>query len=239
MKIICIIQARMGSSRLPGKVLIEIKEKPLLEHIVDFLRHSQYTNEIVIATTNLKEDDVIGELAKKIQIPCFRGSTENVLERFYNCAKFFKSDLIVRITGDNPLIDPGIVDNVIKKCIDNKSEYASNMINQTYPLGYLAEAMSFKLLENLHENQKDPMSREHIIWDIRTNPHKYNISEISAPEKMIRPKWRLSVDYEEDLELVKIIFNKLYTPNQFIPYTKVYHLLEKNPKLLEINKMWS
>ena len=239
MKVICMIQARMGSSRLPGKVLAKIKGKPILEHIVDFLRHSKYTNKIVIATTDHKEDDSIEDLAKKMEIPCYRGSFDDPLGRFYNCAKIFKPDIIVRITGDNPLIDPEIVDKVIQICIENKSEYASNMINQTYPLGYLVEAITFSLLENLHKNKKDPLNREHIVWDIRENPQNYKISEIFAPKHMRRPEWRLSVDYIEDLELIKKIFDKLLKPSKYISYQSVFDLLENNPEILKINKKWS
>jgi len=239
MKTICMIQARIGSSRLPEKVLSKIKDKTILEHMVDFLRHSKLTDKIVIATTILPQDDAIEDLAKRIGVDYFRGSSEDSLGRFFECAKLFKPDIIVRITGDNPLIDPKLVDKVIEACISNKSDYASNMIHRTYPLGYLAEAMTFSTLESLHKTQKDSKSREHITWHIRQNPRLYRISEVFAPENMIAPDWKLDVDYEEDLELIKEIFNKLYRPDSYIPYEKVYKLINENKKMLDINKQKS
>ena len=235
MKVLTIVQARTGSTRLPEKVLMNIQGKSILEHIIDFLKHSKLTDKIIIATTNLPSDDKIEEIAKKTNVDCYRGSAENPLERYYECAKLFGGDLIVRVTADNPLIDPTLVDRTIQVCKETNCDYASNMLHQTYPLGYLVEALTFTTLKKIYENQKDPLSREHITYHIRQNPNLYNIKEVFAPSDLARPNWRVTVDYIEDFNLVSEIFARLYKPNSFIKYESVVELLDKNKDLLKIN----
>ena len=124
MHVISIIQARIGSTRLPGKVMMKINNKPILQHIVEFLRHSQFIDQIVIATSTESEDDTIFELANSLSVKCFRGSSHDVLERYYECAKCYNGELVVRITADNPLIDPDLVDQVIQICQKTNCDYA-------------------------------------------------------------------------------------------------------------------
>lgn len=215
-----------------------IQGKPILQHIIEFLMHSRLTDQIIIATSNLPNDDKIDELAKKIGVECYRGNPTDVLERYYECAKLFKGDLIVRITGDNPLIDPSLVDEVIRICKETNCDYASNMLHQTYPLGYLVEALRFSTLKKIHETQKDPLSREHVTYHIRQNPHLYKIKEIFAPSHLARPNWRLTIDYLEDFQLMLEIFLKLYKEGFFMEYKSVVELLDKNKDLLKINEKY-
>lgn len=236
MKILSIIQARVGSSRLPGKSIRMIQGKPILEHIVNFIKFSKLIDEIIIATSTHKEDDKIEELSKKIGVICFRGSYDDVLKRYYDCAKKYGGDLIVRLAADNPLIDPTIVDEVIRVCKETKCDYASNMIHQTFPLGYLVEVMTFSTLKKLHENQHDKLSREHVTHFIRHNPQLFNIKEIYAPPDLHRSHWRLTVDYEEDFNLISEIFSHLYVQNSFIKYRSVVEFLEGHSHLLKINE---
>lgn len=236
MKVLSIIQARVGSSRLSGKSIQILQGKPILEHIVNFLKFSKLIDEIIIATSNLEEDDKIEEIAKKIGVACFRGSSDDVLKRYYDCALKFGGDLIIRLTSDNPLIDPTLVDEVIGVCKETKCEYASNMIHQTFPLGYLVEGITMPTLKKIHENQHDQLSREHVTYFIRKNPHLFNIQEIFAPQKLHRPHWRLTVDYEEDFNLISEIFSQLYKPNSFISYSKVVEFLDSHTHLLKINE---
>ena len=239
MKIAAIIQARTSSTRLPGKAMKELQGKPMLEHIIDFLKYSKELDEIIIATTTLPEEEKIIELAKKLNVKYFCGSSQDVLDRYYQCAKFFKCDVIVRITSDNPLIDPRIVDKAIRVFKESDSDYVSNMINQTYPLGYLVEVISFKILEQNHQNQKDSHTREHVVTHIRNNPNLYKIKEIFAPKELARPEWRLTIDYAEDFKLISEIFSKLYKPNSYIPYEMVVEFLDKNKHLLKINEFYN
>lgn len=236
MKVLSIIQARMGSSRLPGKVLMKIEGKPVLEHMIDFLKFSKRTDKIIIATSTLNEDDKIEKLSVEKDVDCCRGSHTDVLARYYNCAKKFHGDLIVRITGDCPLLDPRVVDAAIDLCKKSRCDYVSNMIHQTYPLGYLVEVMKFSVLENLYETQHDTLSREHVTYHIRQHPELYKIAEILLPKILDRHEWRLTLDYKEDFILLSKIFSYLYVPNSFIKYEAVVNLLDENPDLLQINK---
>lgn len=235
MKVLIIIQARMGSSRLPGKVLMILHGKPMLEHMVDFLRHSKLTDQIVVATTILSQDNKIEELCKTLGVDCFRGSSEDVLKRYYDCAKLFKGDLIVRIAADDPLVDPTLVDEVIRVCKETKCDYASNILHRTHALGYLVEGFTFSTLKKLHETQKDPLSREGVTYHIEQNPHLYDVREVPAPSDISRPMWRLTVDYLEDFKLMSEIFLRLYKPNSYMTYRSVVNLLDKNKDLLKIN----
>ena len=153
----CIIQARMGSSRLPGKTLMKLDEtKTTLDFVINQLSFSKLIDRIVIATTSLEKDDAIEEKASSLGIDCFRGSEMDVLDRYYKCAKKFNGEIIVRITSDNPLVEPTLVDKIIELAIDTKCDFATNMIKQTYPLGYLVEVFPFQVLEKLYNNVMDP-----------------------------------------------------------------------------------
>lgn len=238
MKVIAIIQARTGSKRLPGKVLMKINNKPILTHIIESLRFSKLTDKIIVATTKLPEDDKIETLCKNLSVECFRGSDVDVLDRFYNCAKFFKGDLIVRLTGDNPLLDPTIIDELIEICKESKCEYATNVLHPTYPYGFSScEVLPFRILKKLNEIATDPMSREHVTFHIRKNPNLYTIREIKAPKNLERPNWRLTVDYPEDMELMKNIFSSLYKKDSFISYEKLVNFLD-NQDLIKINQKY-
>ena len=238
MPTIIIIQARMDSKRLPGKVVMKIQGKTILEHIVNFSKFSKLADKIIIATTSLPEDDKIANLSTKLGIDCYRGNPNDVLERYYECAKLFKGDLIIRLTGDNPLIDPALVDEVIQICKETGCDYASNMIHQTYPLGYLVEAITFDTLKKINFTQKDPLSREHVTYHVRQNPQMYNIEEVFAPSELARPHWRLTIDNIEDFHLISEIFSRLYEPSSVIEYRRVVDLLDENKDLLKINKKY-
>ena len=238
MKVLTIIQARISSKRLPRKVLMKLENKSILQHIVEFLKHSQLSDEIIVATSKEEEDDEIEDLTKTIQVKCFRGELNDVLKRYYDCAKFYSGDLIVRITADSPLIDPLLVDETIEICKTTKCEFASTMIHETFPYGYLVEALTFSLLKKIHHTQKDKLNREHVTPHLRQNYKFYDFREISASKHYERPNWRLSLDYSEDYELLSKIFSELYVPNNFIPYRKVVDYLDKHPELVKINQKY-
>lgn len=238
MKVLTVIQARMGSTRLPGKVLMKINGKPILELIIEFLKLSKLNNQIIVATTNLQQDNKIEELCKKLKIECFRGSPNDVLKRYYDCAQLYKGDLIVRITADDPLIDSELVDQVIQTCKETKCDFASTVIMPGYPIGYFIEAVTYSTLEWLALTQKDPLSREHVTYYIKQNLNSFNVQKIIPPDNLSRPNWRLTVDYEEDFSLMSKIFEKLYKVNSFIKYTSVVELLDNNLELLQINQKY-
>jgi len=240
MKIIAIIQARMDSSRLPGKVMMKFSKMTILEHIIENLENSELTDKIIVATTSLEEDKPLKDLVQKIGIPCYCGSPENVLARYYKCAKFFNGDLIIRVTGDSPLIDSTLTDKAINISQDYHCDYVSNILHLTYPLGYNSgEVIPFRILKNLYNSQKDKQSKEHVTFHIRKNPELYKIKEILAPKKLRRPQWRLTVDYYEDYKLMKKIFSKLYKPHSTIKYDSLVKFLDIHPELLKINQKYS
>ena len=215
---------------------MKIKDKPILQHIVGSLEYCKKVDQIIVATSTLRADDQIEKLCSKMKVKCFRGSSSNVLKRYYDCAKKFHGDIIVRITGDNPLIDPTIVDKAISLLIKKKFDYVSNMIHQSFPIGYLVEVFTFSTLKRMFECHIDNQSKEHVTFQLRKNPKEFKIGEFFAPKNKQRPNWRLTIDYLDDLNLIKKIYLKLYNPNSFIKYNDVFNFLENNPKLLEINK---
>ena len=231
-----IIQARMASSRLPGKILMKLEGKSILEHVVNSLKFSKFSNKIIVATTTNQIDDKIKDICNDLGVDCFRGSSDDVLNRYYECAKLFQGDIIVRITCDNPLIDPTLVDEAIKICTENNCDYVSNMIHQTYPLGYLVEVLKFNILKQNNDQIHDALTREHVTYHIRQNPAMYDIVEFSAPEKLQRPDWRLTVDCQSDYNLMEKIFENLYKPNSYIQYADVVTFLDKHPELLKVNQ---
>jgi spore coat polysaccharide biosynthesis protein SpsF len=236
MKVLTVIQARTGSSRLPGKVLMKINEKSILEYIVEFLKLSKFTDQIIIATTTLPDDDRIEVLAKKLSIDCFRGSDSDVLKRFYECSKFFNGEIIVRITADDPLIDVDILDSVIKSCIETKFDLVSTGITPSFPYGYFIEAFPFSVLKKLHESNLDLSLREHVTLYIKKHPDKFKIKEVLSTKEFERPNWRLSIDYMEDFELISKIMSNLYKPGSFVKYESIVKFLDSNKESLKINR---
>ena len=235
-----IIQARMGSFRLPGKVMLKLNNITILEQIISSLSNSKFLDKIIVATTNLPEDDVLYDLTKKIGVDSFRGSSKNVLERYYKCAKLNRGDFIVRITGDSPLIDYNLTDKAIKLCQDFDLDYVSNVLHLTYPLGYNSgEVFPFRILKKLYSSNHDKMSKEHVTYRIRKHPELYKVKEILAPKSLRRPNWRFTIDYAEDYKFMKKLFSLLYTTNSTIKYESLVKYLDMNPKFLKINqKYW-
>jgi spore coat polysaccharide biosynthesis protein SpsF len=236
LNVLIIIQARTGSKRLPNKVLLKIKDKPILQHIINSLKYCKKVDQIIVATSTLKTDDEIEKLCFKMNVECFRGNSSNVLKRYHDCSKKFHGEIIVRVTADNPLIDPTIIDKGISLLTERKMDYVSNMIHQSFPIGYLVEVFTFTTLKRMFNEHTDNQSKEHVTFQLRKHPKGFKIGEFFAPKNKQRPNWRLTVDYLSDLKLIKKIYYKLYNPNSFIKYNDVFDFLEKNPKLLEINK---
>jgi spore coat polysaccharide biosynthesis protein SpsF len=237
LKTTAIIQARMGSTRLPGKVLMKIKEKEMLLHIIDFVKQSNFVDTIIVATTDLSEDDIISDLLDKHKIICFRGDSQNVLNRYYESAKKYQSDIIVRLTGDNPIVNPKILDTLIKDCIDNNLDYASNLFPQTFPYGYSpCEVFPFYTLEKLHKICSTLDESEHVTHYIRKNPELFKIGKLLIPKKYGVSQLRLTVDYKEDFEFVSKIFSKISNTKNFITLDSLLDCIKENPTLLTNNK---
>ena len=236
-----IVQTRTGSTRLSGKVMMKADDKLLMvDYVINQLKHSKLHDEIVIATTDLKQDDVIFDYVTNRNIPCFRGDEKNVLERHYQCAKKYAFSTIVRIPSDKPLIDPTIVDSVIEKFQSNSYDYISNFsvdVNdndrfiQSYPSGTEVEIFSFTALETVWKNATSEHDKEHVTPYIYTQPEKFKIFTLKSEKNLSQFRWAL--DYENDLKLIRIIISKIQ--KRPILMNDILELFEQEPDLTKIN----
>ncbi|HOJ50063.1 MAG TPA: glycosyltransferase family protein [Spirochaetota bacterium] len=209
-----VIQARMGSTRLPGKVLMEIEGKPLLEHIIDRLKVCNKIKKIVVATTTEKEDNKIQEFCVSKNIDFYRGSTDNVLERFIEASEKFQIDIIVRICADSPLIDPATIDKMIEKLIENNLDLVTINPESTSLLDGF-EVTTLKFLKTLKKQATEKYHFEHVTFLAKEK----NIGKILyyEPEENLRVKdIRITVDTKEDLEFIREVFKHLYKKNNII-----------------------
>jgi spore coat polysaccharide biosynthesis protein SpsF len=233
----------MGSKRLPGKALMKISGKPMLEHIIDRLKTSKTIDSIIVATTTQKRDEEIIELAKTCGVNYFAGDEDDVLGRFVKAADKGEADIIVRVTSDNPLIDVPSLDNMVKTHIERKVDYTFN-INDTslnfykngIALGLGAEVVSADALRKVFTLAKKPYQREHVTIFMEEHPELFKILHVKAPSVLQKPNIRLTVDTKEDLQLVRKIYTKLYQESKVVDSRQAVRFLEENPELLEINK---
>jgi len=229
----CIIQARMGSSRLPGKTLMELDDtKTTLDFVIDQLSFSKLIDRVIIATTSLDKDNIIEENARSLGINCFRGSETDVLDRYYRCAKYFDMKTIVRITADCPIIDPTIVDKVIEQFHSGDYDYATNTIFRTYPTGTDVEIFSFQSLEKSWHEAKLSSEREHVTPFLRNKNSGFKIKNVENEENVSHLRWTL--DMNEDLILIREIVSKI--KKRPILMNDVLDLFSKEPELISINE---
>jgi spore coat polysaccharide biosynthesis protein SpsF len=234
MKIVGIIQARMGSSRLPGKVLMPILGKPMLGHVMERLGRCSTITEVVIATTTDPRDRVLCEFAEKNGYLCGVGPEEDVLGRYYKVAKKRGADVVLRLTSDCPLIDPGTTDAVVRRHLAaGNNDMTSNVFTRTYPRGLDTEALSMECLERVNREALDPVYREHVTNFIHDHPEQFKIESIEEPEDHSRHRW--CVDTEEDLELVRRIYEGLYPGNAAFGWRDVLRFVESRPGLETVN----
>ena len=229
-----IVQARMKSSRLPGKVLKDIQGKPMLWHVVKRLKKARLVGRIIIATSNREIDTPILKLGRDLRLDCYAGSEQDVLDRYYRAATNFGADIIVRITADCALIDPHIVDDVIRRYMQGDCDYVANTLKWTYPDGVDVEVFSYAALEKAWREARWASEREHVTPYIRKNPDKFRLVNIESGTDLSRFRW--SVDREEDLEFVRQVFRHLYQEGQIFYMEDVLKLIEKYPQLVDINR---
>jgi spore coat polysaccharide biosynthesis protein SpsF len=228
----CIIQARMGSSRLPSKVLMKSDDgRPLLYYVINQLRYCTKVKNLVIATTTNQEDDEIEKFANDNSVNIFRGKEKDVLDRYFQCAKKYSFSTIVRITADCPLIDPQIVDKVIEKFFSGNYDFATNTLTRTFPIGTDVEVFSFSALNRAWENTQLPSEREHVTPYLRKEEN-FKIINIENDKNI--SNLRLTVDRIEDFELIKQILNNISINP--IHLEDVLELFSRKPELIEINK---
>ena len=226
-----VIQARMGSTRLPGKVMLNLLGKTVLWHVVNRVSKAKLIDGWIVATTVNSEDDIIVEFCKNNDILVFRGQENDVLDRYYQCAKDYKVKSIVRITADCPLHDPNIMEIVIGEYLKGNYDYVSNTIEYTFPDGFDIEVFSFDALAEAWEDAKLPSEKEHVTPYIKNNK-KFQKKNIFSNRKY--PANRCSLDYMEDYEFIKRIYEGIGREMFYID--DVMNYVKKNPEILKINQ---
>jgi spore coat polysaccharide biosynthesis protein SpsF len=230
-----IIQARMASTRLPGKVLMDINGKPMLLRVIERIKHSKLNQKIIIATSINKEDDEIYDFARSEHIDVFRGSQSDVLHRYYKAAENFNVDVIVRVTADCPLIDPYVMDLVIQGFLDNNKTIVTNagidLDKRTYPRGLDVEVFSFDALLLANKKADQKYQREHVT------PYLYQdingVSIIMNNVNLSNHRW--TVDTPEDMEFIRKVYSGFDSKLDNLDYKNIILYLENNPNLLKIN----
>jgi spore coat polysaccharide biosynthesis protein SpsF (cytidylyltransferase family) len=234
MRVVAIIQARMGSTRRPGKVLEKVLGEPLLGHLLVRLRSVKELDDIVIATTDHESDDVLVQWTSSNNVKCFRGSQYNVLSRFYDCAYENDAQIIVRVTADDPLKDPVVVSHAIKLLLKHSElDYVSNTIKPTYPEGIDIEVFRFEALQRAFNSAKKKSDLEHVTPFIWNNPKEFRLYNFEAA--LDSSSVRLTVDYEEDLEVVRKVFEK-FKGHPLVTYQEIVNFLDDNPEIAKINE---
>lgn len=237
MKINAIVATRMTSSRLPGKVLLDLAGQPALVRLIERLKRSKYLNDIVIATTTNETDNVVVETAKSQDVKYYRGSEDDVLLRTVEAAEATDADFIVQITSDCPLIDTETIDRVIEQIVEKPYiDYVTNHLVRTYPMGFSVEVFRTKALRHIEQTIADPAVREHVSLYFYEHPEKYHLSNVEAPRFLRHPEYRLTLDTEEDYRLINNIYAALYPVNRAFDLYDMTRYLQKNPQILCSNQ---
>lgn len=235
MKTVAVIQAHMGSSRLPGKVLIDIEGQTMLERVLKRAAGCVEIDEVVIATSVLPIDDAVVQACQALSVPVFRGSDDDVLDRFRGAARSRGADICVRITSDCPLIDPQVSDEIVRrfKGANPPADYASNKIPPSWPRGLDTEVFTIAALEQAWEQAIRPYERTHVTVYMYEHPEQFRL--LSVTSDVDRSDWRWTVDTPQDLEFVRAVYARLGAEGDF-GWRAVMDLLEREPELRVLNR---
>jgi spore coat polysaccharide biosynthesis protein SpsF len=235
-KIVAIIQARMTSTRLPKKIMLDLCGKPLLWHVVERVMQASLIDRIVLAIPDSSSNDELESFVKQFNWNIFRGSENDVLSRYYHAATQYEADVIVRITSDCPLVDPKIINETIKQHIHDGNDYTAVGVEGGFARGLDVEVLNFKALEIANNKAVERSEREHVTLFIYQNPALFKINFIEACGALRRPDIRLTVDTEEDLLLIRKIYFALNNYGNHFTTENVLALIDSNPYLQSINK---
>lgn len=234
MQTVAIIQARMGSTRLPGKVMREIVGQPMIAHVVERARRIPSVDAVVVATsTHAKEAPLVNYLRKQA-VPVVRGPEHDVLARYVQAARTSTAERVVRITSDCPLLMPEVSDRVIQAFDSRRCDYASNTLERTYPRGLDTEVVSRDVLEAAHRSADDTADREHVTRYVLRRPHRFQLCPVTGNTDCSDLRW--TVDEEEDLELVRKIYDALYDEDSHFGYQEVLNCLYEHPEWVDLNR---
>lgn len=231
--IVAIIQARMGSTRLPGKVLADLDGQPMIERVVRRCEQIRALNDVVVAIPDSPSDDILADFLKSRHLAVFRGPEHDVLGRYRLAAETLNADVVVRITADCPLLDPDVSQEVIAAFLQAGADYASNTVMRTYPRGLDTEAFSIAALRRAARDATDPADREHVTRHIWRNPGTYRLLHVRARQDRSHLRW--TVDTAEDLAFVRAVLTELRSMGSDFRYRDILTLLESRPDLARIN----
>ena len=242
-KFTAIIQARMSSTRLPNKALLNIGDKPMLLHVVNQTMSSKFIDDVIIVTTTLQQDKKIEKFCEKNNLKCFRGSNNDLLDRYYKCAKKFSCNPIIRISSDCPFIDPRVIDQVISKFLKNSFDYVANNLEKSknnwknsicnFPQGMVIEISTFDALEKAWLKAKKPSEREHVFPYIQFHPKLFKVSNVIHKKDL--SFIRCTVDRKEDLKFVREIWKRKPKTKKILDIDDIHKIIQKEPLLVEIN----
>jgi len=233
MKTVAIVQARMGSTRLPGKVLMDLAGETVLARVVSRVRGARLIDEVLVATTDCPADDAIVAECRKRSVAVSRGAQEDVLDRYYWSARLVKAEIVVRITADCPMIDPEITDKTIAAFLDARPDYASNVLQRTYPRGLDTEVMSLDALAGAWTEARKPHEREHVTPYIYEHPEKFQTLSVTGNADYSGHRWTL--DTPEDLEFLRAIYARLNNHTTF-SWQEVLDVVDREPELMDLNR---
>ncbi|MGI0482884.1 cytidylyltransferase domain-containing protein [Geminocystis sp. CENA526] len=238
MKTVAIIQARMGSTRLPNKVIKTLCDRTVLSHVIDRVKNCNRLDQIVVATTTLPQDDAIVQEAQLCGVNWFRGNETNVLERYYLTAKEYQADTIMRITSDCPLLDIEIIEQLLSYFQEENNmglgiDYLSNTLRRSFPIGLDAEVFTSNALERAYDYATKDYEKEHVTPYIYQHPDLFSLHNLSNDDDLSHYRWTL--DTPEDYELIKIIYENLYPENSLFGMDEILSFLENKPHLTKIN----
>lgn len=239
-KVVTIVQARMSSSRLPGKVMKMILDKPILERQLERMQHSKLCGQIVVATSTNKNDDIIEEYCIQNGIEIFRGDENDVLDRHYQCALKYEADIVAKIPSDCPLIDARVIDKVFDYYFSNQFDFVSNLHPASYPDGNDVEIFRFSALEKAVKEANKKLEREHTTPYFWENPQLFKIGNLTW-EKGIdySMSHRFTLDYLEDFLFIQKVFEELYSANSNFSLDDILDLLKSKPEIYEINSKYA
>lgn len=236
MSVAIIVEARMGSTRLPGKHMRPIRGRPMIARLLERLKLSRTADTICLATTAEVEDDLLEAWARELDVVCYRGAVDDVLGRVLGAARECKADVIAEITGDCPLVDPGIIDQTVRRHGSGDFDYVANVLDRlTYPTGFDVQVYRTDILAEVDGLCVDPAQRVDVTPYIYGHGDRYRLLNLDAPPALNRPEYRLCVDYPDDLSVVSEIFDTLYPTNPNFAALEIIGTLDDRPDLVRRN----
>lgn len=234
-RVVGVIQARCGSQRLPEKVMAPLAGRPVVEHVVTAVRAATILDDVIVATTTEPADDELAALCERLGVRVFRGSEDDVLGRFLGALEGDPADVVVRHTADDPLLDPNIINSVVGHFLKGGCDYASNVIERTWPRGLDTEVVTRDALERSGTDTQEPQDREHVTMWVRRHPGEFTARNVPAPPSQTWPDLRLCIDTAEDQAMLERVFDALYEPGRILHIGAVVDWLRRHPEVAAIN----